>query len=171
MAEKTKVTDRPIEETGIPGENEILNNEYDLLESLMEAAGYKEDESLQKEVKIERKGKFLFKFTVKPLSEEDIRLARKNATKMLKNPAGRNLPMIEGDTDMSALRSWKIYFATVEEDRAKIWDNAAMKKKFNAMRGYEMVDVLLTGGEKSAVIDLIDSISGYDLDLTEYAKN
>lgn len=171
MAEKTKVTDRPVEETGLPGEEEVLKNEYDLMQGLLEAAGYKEDEDLQKRVEIKRKGKFLFAFTVRPLSEDDIRLARKKATKTKKNPAGRNLPDIEVDVDADALRSWKIYFATVENDRNAIWENSELKKKFNVMQGYEMVNVLLTGGEKSAVIDLIDEISGYDLDLTEYAKN
>lgn len=171
MAEKTKVTDRPVEETGLPGEEEVLRNEYDLMEGLLEAAEYKNDEDLQKKVEIRRKDKFLFAFTVRPLSEEDIRNARKKATKTKKNPAGRNLPDIEVDTDVSALRSWKIYLATIEPDRSEIWDNMALKKKFNAMQGYELVDVLLTGGEKSAVIELIDEISGYDLDLTDYAKN
>ena len=170
---KTKVTDKPIEETGVPSQEEVNRTEYDLLAGLLAAAGYAEDEDLQKKIRIERAGKFLFEFTVRPLSEDEIRIARKNATKMIKNPGGRHLPKIEGDTDMSALRSWKVYLATLEEDRKKIWENETIMKKFNAMQGYETVDVLLTGGEKSYVLDIIDDISGFndDLDLTEYAKN
>ena len=170
---KTKATDRPVEETGLPEQEVINRTEYDLMAGLLKAAGYAENEDLQKKMRIVRNGEFLFEFTIKPLGEEDIRIARKNATKMIKNPAGRNLPKIEGETDISALRSWKIYFATVQSDRDQIWDNQQLKKQFNCMQGYELVDVLLTGGEKSNVIDWIDKISGYDddLDLTEYAKN
>lgn len=173
MSEKTKVTEMPIEETGIPSQEEVNETEYSLIEGLLGAAGYAEDEDLRKEIRIARNGKFFFKFTVRPLSEDEIRVARKNATKMINNPAGKKLPKIEGDVDMAALRSWKIYFATIEEDRDKIWENQEIKRKYNLMRGYESVDVLLTGGEKSSVIDIIDDISGFgeDLDLTEYAKN
>lgn len=170
---KTKVTDRPVEETGIPSQEEVNRNEYDLVAALLEAAEFAEDEKLQKTMRIERSGKFLFEFTIRPLSEEEINLARKKATKMVKNPAGRHLPKIEGDVDGVQLRSWKVYFATIEADRKKIWENEALMKKYNCMQGYELVDILLTGGEKSRVLDWIDEISGYnnDIDLDEYAKN
>ena len=43
--------------------------------------------------------------------------------------------------------------------------------QLDIMTGPEVVDKLLLAGEKDAVIETIDEISGYDADLTEYAKN
>lgn len=157
--------------TGLPEKEVVLETEYDLMSGLLAAASYKEDKALEKEVRIERNGTFLFAFKIRPISEEDLMMARKKATSYMKNPAGKNLPPIEKEVNYGLLRSWKIYFATVEEDRNSIWENQDLKKKYNIMLGGEMIDVLLTGGEKTAVSDLIDEISGYDIDLTEYAKN
>lgn len=158
-----------LEELGLP-EN-IEEVQYDLVQSLLAAGGYGDDESEQKKVDIERGGKFFFSFIIHPISEEDLLYARKKATSYMPNPAGRGLPPMEKETDMGKLRSWKIYLATVEEDQKKIWGNPALKEAFNIIEPWEAVDKLLKGGEKSAVNDLIDHISGYDTDLTEYAKN
>ena len=175
MAEtKTKVTELPIEETGLPSEETIEATEYDLIQGLLAAEAYKEDEDLRKKISIRRKGVLLFEFTVTPLSEEDLYRARKESRIMMKNPAGKNLPKVEKEVDYGKMKSWKIYLATIPEDRAKIWDNKTFKEKHNTMFGADMVDVFLTGGEKSMVADIIDNISGYDMeetDLTEYAKN
>lgn len=160
-----------IKETGLPDAATIQETEYDLLEGLMKAAEYREDEELREKLQIRRNGKKLFEFTIRPLSEGEIQACRKQATIYMKNPAGKHLPRIEKEVDYVALRCHKIYTATIEEDRKKIWDNPAMKEKFNIIKGAEMVDLLLTGGEKSAVNDKIDTLSGYDLDLDEYAKN
>lgn len=160
-----------VRETGLPTAAQVVDQEYDLLESLLKASEYKEDESLQRTIRIERNGNYLFSFRVRPISEEDLKIARKKSTSYMKNPAGKNLPPIEKETDYPMVRNWKIYLSTVEEDRAKIWDNKTLKDKFDLIQGAEMVDKLLTGGEKNAVSDVIDTLSGYDLDLTEYAKN
>lgn len=158
--------------TGLPSEDVIAETEYSLIDGLLNAAAYKDDDSMQKEVRIERNGKFLFKFNVRPLSEEEVFKCRKAATSYMPNPANKKLPKIEKDIDMSLLRSWKVYMATVDEDKKQIWDNPQLKQNFpDVVQGVEMVDILLAGGEKSAVEDLIDKISGYDIDLTEYAKN
>ena len=45
------------------------------------------------------------------------------------------------------------------------------QKKFDLFEGWEAVDILLPGGWKNAVSDAIDQLSGYDVDLTDYAKN
>lgn len=157
------------EELGLPANVEEV--QYDLVQALLEAGNYSNNKDEQKKIKIERNGKFLFEFTVHPLSEDDIRFARKQSTSFMKNPNGKNLPPIEKETDFSKYRSWKIYLATIEEDQKKIWGNPALKESFSIIEPWEAVDKLLKGGEKSAVDDLIDKISGYDVDLTEYAKN
>lgn len=169
MSEET-MNNNP-QESGMPCQETVEATEYDLLKGLLEAANYKEDESLQKKIEIKRNGKLLFSFRVRPLSEEDVRLARKKSTVYMPNPADKKLPAIEKEVNYFTLRSWSIYLATLEEDRNKIWDNPAVKEKFDVIQGVEMIDILLTGGEKSAVTDIIDEISGYDMDLEEYAKN
>lgn len=162
-----KATKTP-EELGLPSNVEEV--QYDLVQALLEAGNYGNAEEEQKLVRIERNGKFMFEFTVHPISEDDVRIARHKSTTFMKNPNGKNLPPIEKETDFSKLRSWKIYLATVEEDQKKIWGNPALKEAFNIIEPWEAVDKLLKGGEKSAVDDLINSISGYDIDLTDYAK-
>ena len=68
-------------------------------------------------------------------------------------------------------RSQLIYDATVEEDRDKIWDNHAAWDKLNVATGKDLIDVVLKSGEKDAVIDKIDEISGYQISMDETAKN
>lgn len=157
------------EELGLP-EN-VEDVQYDLVQALLEAGNYGNSEEEQKLVQIKRNGKFLFEFTVHPISEDDVRVARKKSTTFMKNPNGKNLPPVEKETDFAKLRSWKIYLATIPEDQKIIWGNPALKEAFGIIEPWEAVDKLLKGGEKSAVDDLINEISGYDIELTEYAKN
>lgn len=169
MSEETKINNP--QESGLPGQDVLEATEYDLVKGLLEAANYKEDKSLQKKIDIKRNGKILFSFTVRPLSEEDVRMARKKSTVYMPNPADSKLPAVEKEVNYFALRSWNIYLATLDEDREKIWNNPAIKEKFNVLQGVDTIDLLLTGGEKALVTDIIDNISGYDLNLEEYAKN
>ena len=149
----------------------VEDKQYDLVKSLLEAADYKEDESSRQKIEIKRDGKFLFEFTIRPLSEDEVLQIRKASAKYARNPAGKNLPKIETEVNWPQFKSRKIYEATIDEDREKIWDNPAIKKKFDLFEGWEAVDILLPGGWKNAVSDAIDQLSGYDVDLTDYAKN
>lgn len=169
MAETRKKVENDIETTGIPENVEEV--QYDLVTSLLEAANYKEDEENLRKVKITKGDKFLFAFTVRPLSETEVVKIRKASAKYVKNPAGKHLPKVETEVDYAQMKSRKIYMATIEEDKKKIWDNPEIKEQFNLVEGWEAVDVLLSGGWKNAVSEIIDNISGYDIDLTEYAKN
>ena len=169
MATNKKVEEKDMEVTGIPENVEEV--QYDLLESLLEAANYKEDEDNLRKIQIKKGDKFLFEFTVRPLSEDEISKARKQSAKYMKNPGGKHLPKIETEVDYPQLKARKIYLATIEEDRKKIWDNKTIKEKFDLIEGWETVDKLLSGGWKNAVNEVIDEISGYEIDLTEYAKN
>lgn len=167
MAEIEKNT---IDETGVSD----TMSDKDLLLNLLEAADYKTDD--RKKIVIERNGKFLFSFFIRPLSEDELLTIRKKATTYMKNPAGKNLPPVEKEVNFPLLRSWKVVMATVEEDRKKIWGNPGVKEKFNLIQDVETVDILLKGGEKDAVCDKIDEISGYGegengVTLEEYAKN
>ena len=81
---------------------------------------------------------------------------------------------------MDEFRSRKIYAATADEDKAKLWDNPKVKAGLKAkgkdiIESWEIVDVVLMAGEKFNVSEIIDDISGYNddekLELEEYAKN
>lgn len=158
-----------VDDDGLP-EN-VEDNQYDLVKSLLKAADYKQDEESRQKIEVVRDGEFLFAFTVRPLSEDELLGIRKMSAKYARNPAGKNLPKIETEVNWPQFKSRKIYAATIEEDQQKIWNNPAIKNKFELMEGWEAVDILLPGGWKNAVSDAIDQLSGYDVDLTDYAKN
>lgn len=162
--------------TGLPAQEVVDRTEEDLINTLLAAADYKDDESVQKKVEIRRNGKVLFSFHVRPLGEPELQRIRKLSTPMFPNPEGKRLPKIEGDIRYGEFKSRKIYEATVEADREKMWDNPSLKrglaaKGIDIMENWEIIDAVLMAGEKNVLNDAIDDLSGYDMDLTEYAKN
>ena len=166
---KTNVEVNEVEVTGIPAN--VEEQEYDLLTGLLEAAGYKATVTA---VDVKRNGKHMFTFHIHPISEKDTADARRKATSYMPNPGGKNLPPIEKDADISLYRSWKIFLATTDEDKQLIWGNKELKAKLNIVQSVETVDALLTAGEKDAICDLIDEISGFGSDnvsVEEFAKN
>lgn len=148
---------------------DILQTEDQILAGMMEAANFKED---TKKIEIRRKGKLLFSFNIRPITEEELQDCRKRVTKYMSNPMGKHFPKIEGEVDYVKLRSLKIYTATVEEDK-KLWNNPDLKKRLNAITYIDVIDSVLLAGEKDAINDVIDTISGYgtELDKEEYVKN
>lgn len=176
------------ENKNMMAKEEVLQNEESLLRGLLEAGSFKDDESFRRKIVIKRAGKPLFSFTVRPLDEEEELNCYKMATPKIPNPQGKHLPKIDGKTDVAVMRSWKIYTATIEEDRQKIWNNVQYKQKKGLITPIEVVDSLLRSGDKDAVLAIIDQISGSrgndnvgDVDTTEdagdattleeYAKN
>lgn len=80
------------------------------------------------------------------------------------------------DTNAVKYRDALIYQATVEEDRAKLWDNkkaweVMRDKGLQIMNGLDVIEYSLKAGEKDAVIDEIDKLSGYGSNLEEVVKN
>lgn len=164
-----KETEKTLKETGIP-EN-VAEQEYNLLENLLMAA---EGNAELTPVRIERNGKYLFTIHLHAVTENDKVTARKKATKYMPNPAGKNLPLIEKDTDNALYRSWLIFLATSDEDKQKIWGRKEIKDKYNLMTSAETVDILLKAGEKEALIDVIADLSGFgdsSVSVEEFAKN
>lgn len=150
--------------------------EYDLVAALMEAASYREDKDLITSVDIKRGGKYLFTVNIRPIGDAEVRTARKKATKYMPNPQGRKLPPIEKEFNSGLFNALIIYYATTEEDKAKIWGNKAIMEKFGLVEPYESIDVLLTVGEKTALSDTVVDISGMDIENEEvstedYVKN
>lgn len=178
MSEKTS--------KALPDKETVLMDENVLLQGLIEAGNFRNDESLQRKVEIRRKGKLLFTFTVRPIDEEEEGICRSKATKKYPNPNGRKLPAIEGQTDWVKFRSWKIYMSTIDEDKALLWDNPKMKQALDVLQGVDLIDKVLRTGEKDAICTIIEEISGGAIDdsvaddygdsvepvsLEEYAKN
>lgn len=146
--------------------------EYNLLEALLAAADFENDVT---SVEIRRGGKYYFTVHIRPLSDEETRIARKKSTKMVKNPAGKRLPKVEGEFNDVLFNSWIIYLATTDEDKKQIWGNKAFMDKFDILDPVLTIDKILTFGEKTALADKVAEISGMDDDddMTdeEYAKN
>lgn len=159
---------------------EILQNESSLLDALLDAVDYTKDEDNWVTIQVANKKPFSFR--VHALSEEEIEQCRKDATPMIRNPQGKRLPKIEGETDYVKLRSLKIYRATVREDQEKVWNNPQIMNKLKQKLGFVTVEptdvidaVLSKAGQKAKICDAIDELSGFDSDdevkVEDYAKN
>lgn len=156
--------------------NDRQDAEYDLVKSLLEASSFRTADDCITEVTIARNGKFLFKVRIRPLSDSDVKHARKQAGIYKTNPTNKKLGQVKVDTDDAKFGSWLIYLATVEEDQDKIWGNATIMGKFGLMQPWESIDVLLKTGEKGKLLDEVFKISGLDddeesFDEETYAKN
>ena len=172
------------EKTNVTGLDSATNRkdaEYDLVQSLLEAAEFKTAEDNITDVNIKRNGKTLFTVSIHPISDPDTRFARKKATIYMPNPNGKKLPPIEKDFDNAMFTSWIIYLATTEECQEKIWGNPAFMKAKSIDKPVESIDLLLNLGEKRALFSKIYEISGMDedgepdedenMDEVEFAKN
>ncbi len=150
----------------------IRANEEDFIQGLIDATNYASDETQR--IEIIRDGRLFFAFHIRPLGSEEYEKCRKKHTKYVRN---KNLGMrMPDETDRVKYQSAIIYKATVEEDKAKLWDNrevwkALNSKKDRVMNGLDVIEYSLKAGEKEKVIEKIDEISGYDNNLEEVAKN
>ena len=143
--------------------------EDDILGGLLAAAAYKTDEEETKRIDIVRGGVTVLSFRIRPLSEEEYLKARRDNTVYKKNKAVGT--RVADHVNTAAYRSQLIYDATVEEDREKVWDNRDAWTRLSVVNGIDLIDVVLKSGEKDAIIDKLDEISGYQLSMEETAKN
>lgn len=158
MEERVEEQDFTKEETN----NQILMSENDLIQGLIHAAVITEDEI--RKIEIARNGKVLFTFRVRPLTEQEYDDCKKKYTKYVKSKQlGMKMPE---STNTVKYRANLIYHATVEEDRALLWDNTSIWKALNSkglqiMNGLDVIEYSLRAGEKEKVLEVIDEISGY----------
>lgn len=150
-------------------QEEVLMNEKDILKGLIEAGREKDSEANYERIQIKRAGVLKFEFRIRPLSEEESVQCREHATRYA--PRKRGQPKQEIETNAAKFRSWLIYAATVDEDRAKTWDNKKAQEALGVLQGVDMIDAVLLSGEKDRIIDRINEISGYGDDLEDTAKN
>lgn len=152
-------------------EKNALTRKYedDILSGLLAAAAFKTDYDETAKIEIVRNKVTVLSFRVRPLSEDEYLKARREHTTYKRNKASGTRSVDHVDT--SAYRAQLIYDATIEEDRDKIWDNRNAWNKLAVVNGVDLIDVVLKSGEKDAIIDKIDEISGYQMSLEETAKN
>jgi len=149
--------------------NIIRSYENDILGGLLAAANFQNDEDEIVPVEIARNGVVMLKFRIRPLSEDEYNKCKNRYTKYVRNKQiGIKLPE---DTDNVMYRNALIYQSTVDEDRAKLWDNKEAWRKLDVLNGVELIGKVLKAGEKDAILDKIDEISGYSSVLEETAKN
>ena len=165
--EKTKIDE--IELTEEENKGQLRTYEDDILKGLLAAANYKTEEDNIHPVEIVRNGVVLIKFHIRPLSEEEYRTCKEKNTKYVRNKQlGIKFPE---DTNSVRYRSALIYQATIDEDREKIWNNKDAWKELNVLNGIDLIEKTLLAGEKDAVLELVDKISGYTATTEEVAKN
>jgi len=162
--------DLPEVETDEEATNGLIRSfENDILGGLLAAANFTRDEDEIVPIEIVRNKQLLLKFRIRPLSEDEYVQCKNRYTKYVRNKQiGIKIPE---DTDTTMYRNALIYQATVEEDREKVWDNKAAWKQLDVLSGAELIGRVLKAGEKDAICDKIDQISGYTAMAEEVAKN
>ena len=173
--ENTNAENLVAEEEFTPEEtrNQSRVYENDILKGMLEAADFKSTET--QKIEIVRGDKVFFSFTIRPLSEDDFERCRKKHTKFVRNKQlGIMMPQ---ETNTVKYKSALIYTATTEASRRETWDNrqlwdALTDKGIDILTGTDVIDAVLMSGEKAAIIDKIEELSGYqDDNLEEVVKN
>lgn len=161
--ETTEISDRKSREA----------TEYNLLENLLKTAEFIDSKEAITEVDIKRKGEVMFTLHIRPVSDQDIRRIRKQATTYMPNPANRKLPPIEKEFNTAKFNSLLVYAASTREDQESIWGNKTLMQKYDLVEPWETVDRLLLFAEKSQLCDIVYEISGGEEEATleDYAKN
>lgn len=143
--------------------------EDDILGGLIAAASYKTSEDDTAEIQVVRNGAIVLSFRIRPLSEEEFMKCRRDNTEYKKN---RQTGVKVADrVNAARYRAQLIFQATVDEDRDKIWCNREAWKKLAVVNGIDLIEVVLKAGEKDAIIDKLEEISGYQNDMETTVKN
>jgi hypothetical protein len=109
-----------------------------------------------------RNGKKLFSFRVRGLDDEEMEKCRDESTKMVKNK--RLGVAVPGEFNSAKFNSLLVYYATHPDDRKWLWDNKELQQKAEVLSGWQVVDAVLRYGEKEAVIEMMEELSGRDDD-------
>ena len=163
-----EVFDDDIEEQ-TAAQEELLMNENELLLGLLELGRLKDDAENYRQINIKHQGRLKLAFRIRPISEDEEQTCWRQATKYAPAKPGRSKTAL--DTDLAKYRPYLIYTATVNEDRAKIWDNKSAQEALGVLQGVDMIDMVLLAGEKLRVNGIINEISGYERGAGEPAKN
>jgi hypothetical protein len=159
----------------------ILMSEADIIAGFLDAVSDKDKvtkiiEIARPDPKDKDKKKIYFRFEITGLDEEVYNRARQQATTYKKNRQLGGIKMPD-ETNTTEYRSRLIFEATVPDpklDNKKIWDCVGIKKALEAkhgmLAGFEVVEKALMAGEKEAVVQIIDQLSGYDTEVEDAIK-
>ena len=162
-------TEETVEMTDEEKKATIRKYEEDILGGLLAAAGYKDNEEETAKIEIVRGNAIVLSFRIRPLSEEEYLKCKKDNTNYKRNKSLGT--KIAESVNAARFRAQLVYEATVDADREKIWDNQEAWKKLSVINGIDLVDVILKAGEKDAILEKLDEISGYQPKLEDVAKN
>ena len=133
-------------------------NEAELLKALKGEDDHVEE---TKTIKIKfRSAQFTFR--IRGLSEKEYNECHEMATTYQKNKrlGGMRLPE---KTDTVKYHTLLIFKATVDADKAKLWNNKNLWAAVNAVTGTDLVDILIPeAGKKQAIVEQIEKLSGFD---------
>ena len=144
-------------------EEQLDKIEGNIVDALMEAAAFRTGEDKRRPINIKRDGKTLFRFTIEPLNEDDWSKCRRQN---LRNKGKRS-----EELDNARYLAQAIYEATIDEDKTRLWKNPEVWRKLNVASGVDVVNLVLTPGEKAAIGDILLDIGGFNDELDGIIKN
>jgi len=148
---------RPIEElepNGVPSPDELSSSEDDILRGLDAAA-----EVDTQSIAIVRQGKVVLRFRVQSTTQEVYDRCR-NESLIKEKASGYGNVRLNVDVNRAAFNSRLIYWATVEEDREKVWRNRTAWQKRNVINGWDLIAKILRNFEIESICERIDVLSG-----------
>lgn len=137
-------------------------DENSIVDALLGAAEFRLN-SEHRKITIARAG---FSFEVCGVNEDQVKRAQKLST--------INRGRRDEQTDWGRYAAQLIYFATVDDDKARLWDNRSVWQALNAVNGADVVYKCLTPAERAKIVEVIEKLSGYDdsdIDIDAHLKN
>ena len=141
-------------------DNQLEDN---IVDALLGAAAYRTEEQLR-EINIVRGERTFFKFKVHGLTEDEFIRCRRQNTKN----RGRRDELV----DWIRYSGQVIYEATTADDKKRLWQNHDVWDGLNVASGVDVVLKVLTPAERAKILEVIESISGFDdIDLDTLVQN
>lgn len=160
---------------------EILSNEDALLRGVLRAA--EDIKGQTRLIRVKRPGangepEVRFEFGVRGLTDQELDELQQRYMEYDRTRSGIMIPDMSKQ-HAAKQRSMEIYAATVDEDRARLWDSKKLQEALlspgewkdldNARRGAAVVDHVLYAGEKADIIDVVEKIG--NVETRQLAKN
>lgn len=143
-------------------ETQLSKLEDNIVDALLEAASFRTGDDKRRKVVIKRNDKILFEFTIEPLNEDDWRRCRRENLKNKGKPTE--------ELDNSRYLAQAIYTATIADDKKRLWNNREVQLKLNVANGVDVVNMVLTPGEKAKIGEVLLDIGGYNDELDDLIK-
>jgi hypothetical protein len=114
-------------------------------------------------IEVKRNGKFVFAFHIRVMPDSELERIRAQFRKMTWNKEIRMNVIDNSKFDDVNFQSCLIYESTTNEDKENLWKPLWNKYKVTKrlMTPYEVIDLALRAGEKTAVYEKINEFNGY----------